>query len=249
MMMFFGAKESFETEASVTHSSNLLDTDIETDVCALGITEKSTSAEIVGEDVKGQKPLTRVNGSTLNAACAAHAFPCEKCQPQTQLFDFVHIRYQRSGIQDGARIFRLAFEQTKPGGWIEVVETGLVSAPGPQHRYSSRSNAVEGSKGRALRAPVRPPPATGPSEATAIIKRQLLEAGFVDVEEKGWRPNTSTAGICHKIAGVGKFLKSWCLGFLGVRWNCESGSTNAQVIDEKASTYNPSRIFIIARRP
>ena len=35
----------------------------------------------------------------------------EKHQPPTQqLFDFVHIRYQRTGIQDGARIFRLAFE-------------------------------------------------------------------------------------------------------------------------------------------
>jgi len=229
---------SVETDPSVTRSSILLDTDIETDVCALGITEKYTSAALVMEEKKTPTPMIHDKAGNVPA--------CET-QQKHQLFDFVHIRYQRSGIQDGVRLFRLAFEQTKPGGWIEVVETGAVSAPALHARQQqfTRTAAAGGPKSRTCTRMIVAPMLT-PDNSAAWIKRQLLEAGFVDVEEKGQRLPSSTAGICYRIAGIGKYLKSWCLGFLGVRWNCDSS-----LIDEKdsSSIHTSPKVFVIARRP
>ena len=106
--------------------------------------------------------------------------------------------------------------QTKPGGWIEVVETGEVSVQARQQRLprGASTDTPEGytpSKSR-----------LAPGNTAVWIQQQLLETGFVDVEEKGCRPPPSTAGICFRIAGIGRILKSWCLGFLGMRWNCDS---------------------------
>lgn len=241
---------SVETESSVTRSSTLLDTDVETGVCALGITEKSTQAEIMAENDKAPSQLNQVN----SAVKAGNVPACEtQKQPQThQLFDFVHIRYQRSGIQDGARIFRLAFEQTKPGGWIEVVETSPVAAPQARLHHLSKPSSL----GQSPPAPRKAVPyLPTPDETALLIKRQLLNAGFVDVEQKGWRSTSSTAGICHRIAGAARCFKSWCLGFLGVRWNCDSSSTTSSgemqiTVDEKGlSSSSSSRIFVIARHP
>lgn len=38
-------------------------------------------------------------------------------------FDFVHIRYLVGAIRDYNHLFREAFTHTKPGGWIQSVET------------------------------------------------------------------------------------------------------------------------------
>ncbi|KAF8416090.1 hypothetical protein EV426DRAFT_450232 [Tirmania nivea] len=232
MMLSLFGNGSVETESSVTRSSALLDTDVETDVYALGITEKSTPAEIMTENDKAPSQLNQVD----SAVKAGNVPACEtQKQPQThQLFDFVHIRYQRSGIQDGAKIFRLAFEQTKPGGWIEVVETGPVAASQARLHHLSKASSPEQTLTPRKAVSYIPTP----DETALLIKRQLLNAGFVDVEEKGWRSSSSTAGICHRIAGAARCFKSWCLGFLGVRWNCDSSSATPSgetqiMVDEK----------------
>ncbi|KAI5801418.1 hypothetical protein DFH27DRAFT_57470 [Peziza echinospora] len=259
-------RQAVETSTPVVHPSGLLDTEIETAVCALGITEKSTSAEIMIEDAY---PKQSIRETTSSPAI------CEKQAPQ--LFDFVHIRYQSPGIQDGTKIFRLAFDcgppnfgisdeltrllprQTKPGGWIEVVETGPIS-PHARMQLTKASNLRDNSLRNARDARMSSRNSGATSETAIWIKRQLLEAGFVDVEEKGRRSTTiSTAGICHKVANVGKYIKSWCLGFLGTRWNCDSSSTTPTssssyysrgATDEKSSSAHvSSRIFVIARRP
>jgi len=241
-----GTRQNIEKDTTVTRSI-LLDTDIETDVCALGIAEKPVSTEIVLERDESSRQFIQVDNTAAAIEFNSSNVLAYEKQQQPQLFDFVHIRYQRSGLQDGARIFRLAFEQTKPGGWIEVVETGPVTGLTSQNRQQPKPYSTD--KTSKLRPPVPSTNNITPSDTVLVIREQLLKAGFVDVEEKGWR-STSTAGICHRIAGVGKYLKSWCLGVLGVRWNCDKNTLNQTVMDEKTSSIHcPSRIFVIARRP
>jgi len=204
---------------------------------------KSTSAAIaIGRGKDSRKIIQSIDAESK----PSNELACEM-QPKDQLFDFVHIRYQRSSIEDGARLLRLAFEQTKPGGWIEVVETGAVSRQTRQQRLP-----------RATPTDIHSSSRTGlaPDNAADWIKQQLLETGFVDVEEKGRRPPSSTAGICHRVAGIGRTFKSWCLGFLGLQWNCDSPlltvtDHNPILTDEKGSNsmLASSRAFIIARRP
>ena len=68
-----------------------------------------------------------------------------------------------------------------------------------------------------------------------MIKRQLLDAGFVDVEEKGWR-STQTAGI---IAGVGRLIRSWCRGVLGTSWNCDLSDPTSSTGTTRGSATSP----------
>lgn len=148
------------------------------------------------------------------------------------MLDVVHSCVERQE----AYVHWLAFRQTKPGGWIEVVETGPVATSHARLHYPSKASSLEQSPMDRSRKAVSYLPA--PDETVLLIKRQLLNAGFVDVEEKGWRSTSSTAGICHRIAGAARCLKSWCLGFLGVRWNCDSSSTTSSgemqiTVDEK----------------
>jgi hypothetical protein len=137
-----------------------------------------------------------------------------------------------------ANVHWLDFRQTKPGGWIEVVETGPMAAPQARLHHPSKASSLEQTPtDRSTPRKTVPYPPT-PDETALLIKRQLLNAGFVDVEEKGWRSTSSTAGICHRIAGAARCFKSWCLGFLGVRWNCDSSSTTSSgemqiTVDEK----------------
>ena len=124
--------------------------------------------------------------------------------------------------------------QTKPGGWIEVVETGAVSRQTRQQRLPRAAPTDIPEIYSSSRVGL------APDNAADWIKQQLLETGFVDVEQKGSRPPSSTAGICHRVAGIGRTLKSWCLGFLGLQWNCDSPlltvtGHNPILIDEKGS--------------
>ena len=131
-----------------------------------------------------------------------------------------------------------------------MLETGVRSAPTSQPRqqqHSSKANPVDHvPKSRVAMPDAERPADIGPSDSTTnLIKRQLLAAGFVDVEEKGWQSSSSTAGICHRIAGMGRCLKSWCLGFLGVRWNCDSSLNTASQLHTIGDEKGPSPIRYI----
>ncbi|KAF8242516.1 hypothetical protein K440DRAFT_120085 [Wilcoxina mikolae CBS 423.85] len=89
-----------------TEAAHLLDPDIETGIWALGITDKCISTDVAISP--------EADGSSNHDS--------------TQ-FDFIHIRYRSNKITP--REWRVAFEQTKPGGWIEVVESSHTHTPRP----------------------------------------------------------------------------------------------------------------------
>lgn len=224
------AREKTEVE-----SSSLLDTDIETDIWALGITEKSISAEVVGNPYNPRE-FERVHPSI---GAEQHALDVEVTDSPRKQFDFIHIRYQSTaGMCDGARMFRLAFEQTKPGGWIEVVENGPTSSS----RICSASIADENEKAIS-RTPsnIVTSSTFGNSNIACWIKQQLIDAGFVEVEEKVWK--VASKPWQRTITGIGRFI----VAFLSMRWVWDDTGT---IYQEKGPEkhYEPS-VFVIARRP
>lgn len=211
----------------IESSSLLLDTsrDVETDIWALGITEKSISAEVVG--------------NPHNPGDLDRADPGNDTQPNDipqEQFDFIHIRYKSTGVTDSPRIFRLAYEQTKPGGWIEVVE----NPPSPCTACSPTSDGTQGKGGAPPTSRTVKDFAT--SKMAFWIKQQLIEAGFVEVEEKVWRVPT---GPWQKIVGIGRLIYS----LLSLSW---SSSSRVGDMVNPGETYSISRgptVFVIARKP
>lgn len=110
--------------------------------------------------------------------------------------------------------------QTKPGGWIEVVENGptsssricLASIDENKKSISGTDNMVAG---------------FGTSNIACWIKQQLIDAGFVEVEEKVWK--VSSRPWQKTIAGIGKFI----VAFLSMRWVWDDTGTICQ---EKTQT-------------
>ncbi|KAI5806897.1 hypothetical protein EDC01DRAFT_625810 [Geopyxis carbonaria] len=156
-------------------------------------------------------------------------------------FDFIHIRYRRTpsgSSNDGSHIFRAAFQQTKPGGWIEVVDSGEGAHASLQEVHSKSCH-----RSPALSALHNVVAAGNKSFVTSkLIKDQLLDAGFVEVQEK---VSTNSSGALHKI---GKFL-SFLVSMNWVRdVNTDICSLNSR--SSYASFNNrPTSVFVIARKP
>jgi hypothetical protein len=198
-------------KVEASEPTHLLDTDIETGIWALGITEKSISTDVVSSGIG---------------------------QPGSQKqFDFVHIRYQSSGLLDGPRIFRAAFAQTKPGGWIEVVENRPPSLL-PKQFVQTDSNENDGKvTGSMVTMPCGSTALETATDVACWIKHQLIDVGFVEVEEKVWRVGAAPAGPWQRFMGalVSLFSMSW-VGSKESKGNC------------RPSINGPS-VFVIARKP
>lgn len=121
--------------------------------------------------------------------------------------------------------------QTKPGGWIEVVENGptssricLAATDENNKLISSADNMVAG---------------FGTLNIACWIKQQLIDAGFVEVEEKAWK--VSNRPWQKTIAGIGKFI----VAFLSMRWVWDDTGTicqekpQIQHFEPRWDLYNP----------
>lgn len=99
--------------------------------------------------------------------------------------------------------------QTKPGGWIEVVENGPTSSSRICSVSTADENekAISGTPGNMVTGS-----AFGNSNIACWIKQQLIDAGFVEVEEKVWK--VASKPWQRTITGIGRFI----VAFLSMRW-------------------------------
>lgn len=72
----------------------------------------------------------------------------------------------------------------------------------------------------------------GTSNIACWIKQQLIDAGFVEVEEKVWK--VSSRPWQKTIAGIGKFI----VAFLSMRWVWDDTGTLCQEKSQK-QLYEP----------
>ncbi|KAK1988429.1 methyltransferase [Colletotrichum cereale] len=116
----------------------------------------------------------------------------------SQKFDFIHSRMNTGGIRDFPALFRQAYENLNPGGWIEVTDsTNATSDDGTLEEHSALSHW-----GRLLSdgtAALGTPFGTAPK-----YKEQLREAGFVNVKEVmfKWPTNAWARHPRHKELGT-----------------------------------------------
>jgi len=137
-----------DADAAAAH---LLNTDIETGIWALGITDKCISTDVA-------------------------TTPDAEGESRDSQFDFIHIRYQRNHITP--KVWRIAFEQTKPGGWIEVIESSHTHTPRPRIKHQLLSAGFVEVEDRAA------PAAGSPWQRLGMLLRVVLRLGARDVCEK-----------------------------------------------------------------
>ncbi|KAK2063557.1 methyltransferase domain-containing protein [Colletotrichum caudatum] len=116
----------------------------------------------------------------------------------SQKFDFVHSRMNTGGLRDFPALFRQAYENLNPGGWIEVTDsTPARSDDGTLTEDLALSQWCELlSKGTAALGT--------PFGAAPKYKEQLREAGFVNVNEVifKWPTNEWARHPRHKELGT-----------------------------------------------
>lgn len=121
--------------------------------------------------------------------------------------------------------------QTKPGGWIEVVENGPTSSRICPATTDENNKLTSGTDNMVA--------GFGTLNIACWIKQQLIDAGFVEVEEKAWK--VSNRPWQKTIAGIGKFI----VAFLSMRWVWDDTGTicqekpQIQHFEPRWDRYNP----------
>ncbi|EPS36798.1 hypothetical protein H072_9579 [Dactylellina haptotyla CBS 200.50] len=206
----------------------------ESRVCSIGVTtEKSVTVDIGSR--KASTPVVNDSAITENVnLCLSHT------KQSGDLFDFIHIRYQDDGSQDEKQMFVEAFRHAKPGGWVEVLDNSRNSRsslpPGKLNCSGSTYPSTFFGGGSILVSSRTP-------TVALRIKQHLLDAGFVDVEEKTWQPSITA---WKRLKEWGSFLRLVCCSILTL--SLPSANPPA---DEKldSSTQPTPTCFVIGRKP
>jgi len=158
------------------------------------------------------------------------------------LFDFIHIRYQDDGSQDEKQMFVEAFRHAKPGGWVEVLDNSRkpqASMPPGKLNCSGSTYPSTFFNGGNILASSRTP------TVTLRIKQYLLDAGFVDVEEKTWQPSITT---WKRLKEWGSFLRLVCCSILTLSVPASSPAPTEK-LDTANNNSSASTCFVIGRKP
>ncbi|KAF3941285.1 hypothetical protein ABW19_dt0201027 [Dactylella cylindrospora] len=138
-------------------------------------------------------------------------------------------------------MFAEAFRHAKPGGWVEVLDNSRNSRsslpPGQLNCAGSSYPSTFFGGGSILATPRTP-------SVALRIKQHLLDAGFVDVEEKTWQPSVTT---WKRIKEWGSFLRLVCCSILTLSLPSASNPPADEKVDNSSQT--ASTCFVIGRKP
>ncbi|KAJ6264137.1 hypothetical protein Dda_0279 [Drechslerella dactyloides] len=206
----------------------------ESRVCSIGVTtEKSVTVDIGSR----RSSTAAVNDSAVTENV-------NLCLSQTKqsgdLFDFIHIRYQDDGSQDEKQMFIEAFRHAKPGGWVEVLDNSRNSRsalPPGKLNCSGTSYPSTFFGGGSILVSSRTP------NVALRIKQHLVDAGFVDVEEKTWQPSLTA---WKRLKEWGSFLRLVCCSILTLSVPSASPPPEEKIDNANQSA---STCFVIGRKP
>ncbi|PSN69549.1 S-adenosyl-L-methionine-dependent methyltransferase [Corynespora cassiicola Philippines] len=108
----------------------ILDAGTGTGIWAMDIADKFPNSEVIGND------LSPIQPKWVPPNVHFEVDDIESTWPPRAPFDYIHIRYMLGSIQDWPNLLKQAYDQTAPGGWVELQDFNT-------HGYSEDSSAGE----------------------------------------------------------------------------------------------------------
>lgn len=96
---------------------NVIDLGTGTGIWAIEYAEQHPESQVIGVDLSPQQP------DFVPPNCRFEIDDIEEAWTWNRQFDYVHARMMASSIADVPKFFRQCFENTKPGGWLEMQDT------------------------------------------------------------------------------------------------------------------------------
>lgn len=161
--------------APVKSPRNVLDVATGTGIWAIQFATQHPEANVIGTDLSLiQPPDAPANCTFIKENSEYDEWVYEYQDP----FDFVYMRLVNSCFDDHRTVFRKAFENLKPGGWIELNDAtfellctdGSIEGTNIQ-KWSERMFQASEACGRDFKVPHK-------------YKQWLIDTGFVDVVEE-----------------------------------------------------------------
>lgn len=158
----------------IVNPQQILDLGTGTGIWACDMADRYPSAIVTGTDLSPVQPTWH----PTNAKFEVDDFE-EPWTFGTDRFDLIHMRFLLSAVSDYLRLYRQAYEATKPGGWVEVndmvlsvfCDDGTFPQDGASVRWATLFQEAATKFGQSV-------PELGQ------YKKWLEEAGFVDVQER-----------------------------------------------------------------
>ncbi|KAK2047206.1 methyltransferase domain-containing protein [Colletotrichum somersetense] len=199
----------------------VLDLGTGTGIWAIDFADQFPSADVIGIDISPIQP------SWVPPNCRFQIDDFEQPWTFSDSFDFIHARNLEGCIADLPGFFRQIYDNTRPGGWFEIIEfdpearsQSLGDRLGEDHIFKRWYRYLETASTK-----------MGKPHGNAANRRLywgLTEAGFVDVVELKWtipigawpaQPDMKRLGVCNleyieqALEGFGLFLLKEALGF------------------------------------
>ncbi|KAI5805294.1 putative methyltransferase [Peziza echinospora] len=155
--------------APLHNPERILDLGTGTGIWAIEMADEYPDAQIIANDLSAIQPKKVPPNVTFEVD------DCESLWPYSKPFDFVHARTLTGAIQDWPALYKQAFANLKPGGWMEATDRRVpfnhYSCVITNHKHSTLFH-------RAVEMVGRMP------DVAQLHKGMMIDAGFVNVQER-----------------------------------------------------------------
>lgn len=157
--------------APIRDPEHVIDLGTGTGIWSIDFAESHPESQVIGVDLSPCQP------DLVPPNCSFEIDDIEEPWTWNKQFDYIHARMMASSIADPPKFFQQCFENTKPGGWLEMQDTHFPLESQDDTLHEGTALWQWGDKiVKGLQIFQR-------TIATPQYKQLMEEAGFVDVKE------------------------------------------------------------------
>ncbi|KAH8655782.1 S-adenosyl-L-methionine-dependent methyltransferase [Xylariales sp. PMI_506] len=198
--------------APIENPKYVLDIATGTGIWALQFAEQHPNSHVIGTDLSDIQPKSALPNCTFVREDSEELWLFGTSEEPTR-FDYIHLRYVFSCFNRPREVMKQAYQNLKPGGWIEYCDI--------TPRFFSVNNNIDGTAPKRWSELMAEGLAKNGRDGfvTEHLHDWMLEEGFVDVVEKKFFCPVGTWPREPRLKKVGQFMAQNLIeGFRGIGW-------------------------------